>query len=79
MNDKETWIPICEHIKMKWTKCNRASGLLEWVCEHGVGHPDYESAKKTSKRYKHSIKLWMIHGCCEDNCCSRDDFPGRKR
>ena len=51
---------------MKWTKNIRASGLLEWVCEHGIGHPDMDSAKR--------LHMEGIHGC--DGCCSRKDFPG---
>jgi len=61
---------------MKWTKCNRASGLLEWVCEHGVGHPDYLSACNVAKEHGHHVETWLVHGC--DGCCDRKDFPGRK-
>lgn len=56
-------------IGMKWTKTTRASGLIEWICEHGVGHPDDRSVMKMGE-------YWGIHGC--DGCCSRDDFPGKK-
>lgn len=55
---------------MKWTRIVRASGLIEWQCEHGVGHPDLRSVKKMGD-------CWGIHGCCSENCCSRNDFPGR--
>lgn len=61
--------------KMKWTKLRRSSGLLEHVCEHGVGHPDYESAKEVAKHYGHDIGAWLIHGC--DGCCKRNDFPDK--
>lgn len=62
---------------MKWTKTIRASGLIEWVCEHGVGHPDYESAVYLNTHgHEGSRGTWGIHGC--DGCCSRDDFPGKK-
>ncbi len=60
---------------MKWTKNFRASGLLEWVCSHGVGHPDGNVVKELNKRYKSTA--WGVHGC--DGCCSRDDFPSNKR
>lgn len=36
----------------------------EFYCQHGVGHSPVWSQN-------------TIHGCCEDSCCSRDDFPGR--
>jgi len=29
---------------MKWKKIIRETGLREWVCEHGIGHPDEISA-----------------------------------
>ena len=54
---------------MKWKRIVRASGLIEWQCEHGVGHPDPQSIKNMGD------DGWGIHGC--DGCCSRDDFPGR--
>lgn len=53
-----------------WTKTIRASGLLEHVCEHGVGHPDPASAATLGDGYS-------IHGC--DGCCGRDDFPGKRQ
>lgn len=39
-------------------------GILERICEHGIGHPDYDSAK-----YLESIGQGYenIHGC--DFCC----------
>lgn len=58
-----------------WTKIQRASGLIEWVCSHGVGHPDKTSAEKIAKMYGHKIDTWLCHGC--DGCCSTKDFPGR--
>lgn len=40
-------------------------GILERICEHGIGHPDYDSAT-----YLTSIGKWYenIHGCC--GCCA---------
>lgn len=76
---------------MKWKRVIRASGLIEWQCEHGVGHPDEESIErmnKASEEYylKHGMEPekdgdygWGIHGCCEERCCNRDDFPGKRR
>ena len=56
-------------MKLKWKRIVRESGLIEWLCEHGVGHPDFESVKEKGV-------YWGIHGC--DGCCSKDDFPGRE-
>ena len=61
---------------MKWTTTTRTSGLLEHVCEHGVGHPDPESAKKVAEKYGHPADIWMTHGCC--GCCGKEDYPGNK-
>lgn len=40
-------------------------GILERICEHGVGHPDADSAA-----YLRSIgRSWEnVHGCC--GCCT---------
>jgi hypothetical protein len=54
---------------MKWKRIVRASGLVEWQCEHGVGHPDVNSVDRMGD-------AWGIHGC--DGCCGRDDFPGER-
>ena len=54
-----------------WTKTVRETGLLEHVCQHGVGHPDPASATALGGG------AWHVHGC--DGCCRRDDFPGRER
>jgi len=61
---------------MEWKKNIRETGLIEWVCEHGIGHPDYQSAKKLSKKYNNTLTVWLLHGC--DCCCKRKDFPGKK-
>ena len=57
----------------EWTRLRRASGLVEWVCQHGVGHPDNDSVDRMEKRAPNGC--WHIHGC--DGCCRREDFPGR--
>lgn len=62
---------------MKWKKIKRQSGLIEWICEHGIGHPDIESAQRIAEKYNHDLETWLIHGC--DGCCSRTDFPGKKK
>ena len=61
---------------MMWERIRRASGLVEWKCEHGIGHPDLYSASVMDKLHGHKSGTWGIHGCCEHNCCSRKDFPG---
>lgn len=61
---------------MQWGELRRETGLFEYVCEHGCGHPDPESAKEIADRYGHDIKYWLSHGCC--GCCSREDFPGNE-
>jgi len=44
----------------------RASGIIERVCEHGVGHPiDHLDGPEALPR------SWGIHGC--DGCCK--DWP----
>ena len=55
---------------MKWRRITRETGLIEWVCEHGVGHPDMDSVHKMGNE-------WGIHGC--DGCCSLEDFPGKSK
>jgi hypothetical protein len=60
---------------MLWTKNKRSSGITEWVCLHGVGHPTKTSAEEVAKKHGHKVDIWMVHGCC--GCCKRDDFPDR--
>jgi len=54
--------------KRDWVRNTRSSGLVEWICKHGVGHPDHGSAEKMGRGRD-------IHGC--DGCCADRDFPGR--
>ena len=44
----------------------RMSGLLEDVCEHGVGHPNRDFLKEKSPE---AAEIWGVHGC--DGCCSK--------
>lgn len=44
--------------------CHRASGIIQLVCEHGVGHP----IKIPNER----IKSQWVHGC--EGCCSKPEF-----
>lgn len=66
-----------------WEKIRRETGLIEHVCEHGVGHPNGGSAlwmaevshpEGTNEEIMKGMVAWDVHGC--DGCCSRDDFPG---
>ena len=43
----------------------RASGLVEDICVHGVGHPNKEWLEGNDPDGK---KSWAVHGC--DGCCS---------
>lgn len=43
-----------------WTQSVRNSGLVEWVCPHGVGHP----APNAYQEYRQD---YGGHGC--DGCC----------
>lgn len=61
--------------EMKWFRQIRETGLIEYRCEHGVGHPDHASAARLEKHYDDDAGIWLVHGC--DGCCRRDDFPGR--
>ena len=36
----------------------RADGRVEWICEHGCGHPLFVIGVKNPKSH------WFIHGCC---------------
>lgn len=56
----------------------RETGLIEHVCEHGVGHPAWGSADWMALTYPNDEEAvsreelqhsWMIHGC--DGCCQK--------
>lgn len=51
----------------------RETGLVEGVCEHGVGHPIPESAAYKDLQHGHAKGTWGVHGC--DGCCGLPDFP----
>ena len=46
----------------------RTNGIVEFVCEHGVGHPSIGLSKLGSNVGSHIY----THGC--DGCCSHKDF-----
>ena len=58
---------------MEWEKTRRADGRVEWVCGHGVGHPDLNQLAELPEEDRGTLSA---HGC--DGCCSRDDFPGKR-
>lgn len=49
-------------------------GLVEYYCEHGIGHPAYGSALWIAECRGWDVDVELTHGCC--GCCGRDDFPG---
>lgn len=69
---------------MNWEthRRNDVYGLVEFICEHGVGHPAYGSAlwiaealhSPDSEKVPDARDGFLAHGCC--GCCRRDDFPG---
>ncbi len=55
----------------------RETGLLEGICDHGIGHPLYASADWVARSLHPEAKdeeldahrnAWMVHGCC-GICC----------
>lgn len=60
-----------------WSEPHRRwdrDGLVEYHCDHGIGHPAYGSALWIAEQHGWDVSVEMTHGC--DGCCSRDDFPG---
>ena len=58
MNDKTPWVRTIR----------RASGLVEHVCQHGVGHPAIGSVLWLDRAGPEGAKgSWGTHGC--DGCC----------
>lgn len=51
-------------------------GLMERICEHGVGHPDpddlaYHRFVEANSDYDEDESSWRgVHGCCAERCCS---------
>lgn len=52
----------------------RASGLVEDICEHGVGHPNISWLKIHDKNGDGGFG---IHGCCKNLCCFDEDTKKR--
>ena len=65
-----------------WSGPTRRSdrfGLVEYHCEHGIGHPALGSALWVAEAINadggaSSWESESIHGC--DGCCHDDNFPG---
>lgn len=53
----------------------RETGLIEAVCEHGVGHPLPASARAIEAELGHAPGTWGVHGC--DGCCGQPGFFDR--
>ena len=47
----------------------RASGLVDDICEHGVGHPNQEWLSEHDPEGK---RHFSVHGC--DGCCSQESL-----
>ncbi len=59
---------------MKWYALRRETGLVEGICEHGVGHPLPGSVEWMDAHAHPGAKgTWGVHGC--DGCCGREDAP----
>ena len=63
-----------DHVMKKWPTLVRASGLVERLCQHGVGHPDPDSVRWMDEHsYPGSRGTWGVHGCC--GCCGAYPAP----
>jgi len=58
--------------KPSWAKMQllRETGLVEDVCEHGVGHPNQDWMDDRKKSHTDQ-DYWGRHGC--DGCCAKKD------
>jgi hypothetical protein len=58
---------MSKYSKPKWAiqQVTKASGLVEDICKHGIGHPNREWLKEHDPKGNYG---WGIH-CC-DGCCN---------
>ena len=57
------------HAMRQWPMHLRETGLVERICEHGVGHPDPDSAAWFDEFGPVGSRgTWTSHGC--DHCCT---------
>jgi len=61
------------YIIPKWAvhQITRETGLLEDICEHGVGHPNLQWIREYKEREPERGKHIGIHGC--DGCCYKGE------
>jgi hypothetical protein len=59
-----------DHHLRDWPMHLRETTLVERMCQHGVGHPDPDSAAYMDRLYGHRAGTWSTHGC--DGCCAHD-------
>lgn len=52
------------HMPQHWRKDR---GMMERICEHGVGHPDPDEYWMTNDDYAEQREWLAVHGC--DGCC----------
>jgi hypothetical protein len=51
----------------------RASGVIEDVCRHGIGHPNAEWLSQVLREQGRTVwSTKSMHGCC--GCCRHEDF-----
>lgn len=60
------------HHMRDWPMVIRSSSLIERTCEHGVGHPDPDSARFLN--WRDGSLFWGVHGC--DGCCVAKENSG---
>ena len=67
-----------EHKMRDWPIVVRSTTLIERTCEHGVGHPDPDSAAYLNWYYKveKTQHGWGVHGC--DGCCTPEGHIGSR-
>jgi len=59
-----------KYIKPPWAvnQIIRENGMIEDICEHGIGHPNHVWYQERVKKHGTSIG---IHGCC--GCCLKKE------
>jgi hypothetical protein len=66
---------ISDEGKHKWIKTiRRESGLIEHICEHGVGHPAIGSVHWMELNGFASMGAHGCDGCCRDPEWIKDDL-----
>ena len=56
-----------------WQITHRESGIVEYTCPHGVGHPVARAVSVRLKEYEPLRPSEGVHGC--DGCCSQIERP----